>query len=65
MQGQLRRESLSVVIDTACGHCARPLQIVVDSELRYHVTTPEAEPLVFEPHVNWETFTEPNIIHAY
>jgi hypothetical protein len=65
VQGRLRREYLSVVIDTACGHCGRPLQIGLDSELRYHVTDPEAEPLVFEPQVNWATFTEPNIIHAY
>jgi hypothetical protein len=36
----------------------------VDSELRYSVEE-DAEPLVFEPHINWETFTEPNIIHAY
>jgi len=24
-----------------------------------------AAPLVFMPHVDWQTFTEPNIIHAY
>ncbi|GIK41142.1 MAG: hypothetical protein BroJett011_49750 [Chloroflexota bacterium] len=54
-----------MVINTVCGHCARPLQIVMDSELRFRITEPEAEPLVFEPQINWETFTEPNIIHAY
>jgi hypothetical protein len=40
------------------------MRILVDSELGYHVND-EAEPLVFEPHINWETFAEPNIIHAY
>jgi hypothetical protein len=65
VQGRLRQEALSVAINTICGHCAQPLHLVVDSELRYHVTEPEAEPLVFEPHLTWETFTAPNIIHAY
>jgi hypothetical protein len=65
VQGRLRQEALSVVIRTVCGHCAQPLQIVVDSELRYRVNEPDAQPLVFEPHINWETFTEPNIIYTY
>ena len=32
-----------------------------------HFTTPPemANPLVFIPHVDWETFTEPNIIHRF
>jgi hypothetical protein len=37
----------------------------VNSELRYRVDEAEAVPLVFEPHINWATFTEPNIIQAY
>jgi hypothetical protein len=41
------------------------MHITLDSELRYSVNEKGAEPLVFEPHINWETFTEPNIIHAY
>jgi hypothetical protein len=41
------------------------MQIVVDSELRYRINEPDAQPLVFEPQVNWETFTEPNIIYTY
>jgi hypothetical protein len=41
------------------------MHITVDSELRYRVNEEGAEPLVFQPYINWETFTEPNIIHAY
>jgi hypothetical protein len=33
--------------------------------MRYQVHSQGAEPLVFEPHIQWETFTEPTIIHAY
>jgi hypothetical protein len=40
------------------------MRITVDSELRYSVEE-DAESLVFEPHINGETFTEPSIIHAY
>jgi hypothetical protein len=65
VQGRLRKEHLSVAIRTECAHCARPMHIVVDSELEYRVDDEGAEPLVFEPHVDWEAFAEPNIIHAY
>ncbi len=65
VQGRLRNEPLSVTIETECAHCARPLCITLDSEMKYHVEEVGAEPLVFEPHINWATFTEPNIIHAY
>ncbi len=41
------------------------MRITVDSELWYSVPDDAADPLVFEPHVDWETFHEPNIIHAY
>jgi len=65
VQGRLRSERLSVRIETECAHCARPIHIALDSAMRYSVEEAGAEPLVFEPQVNWETFTEPNIIHAY
>jgi hypothetical protein len=41
------------------------MHIVVDGELGYRVEDEGAEPLVFEPHIDWETFAEPNILHAY
>jgi len=41
------------------------MRIEMGSELKYRVADEEAEPLVFVPHVNWVTFTEPNIIDAY
>lgn len=39
--------------------------MTVDSELKHHVDEEGAEPLVFEPQMNWKTFTEPTIIDAY
>ena len=56
---------MTVEIQTRCAHCGQPMQLTVDNELHYQVQTAGADPLVFEPQLNWETFTEPNIIHAY
>ena len=65
VQGRLRNGPVTVTISTACAHCGQPLHVVVDSEMRSRVLEETAEPLVFEPEVNWEAFREPNIIHRY
>ena len=65
VQGRLREEHLSVVVSTECAHCGRLMRIEVDSELRCRVGEEEAEPLVFEPHINGAPFSDRNIIHAY
>ncbi len=65
MQGRLRREKLTVRIDSECGHCGRPLRMTVDQDLGWTVGSEGAEPLLFEPSVDWETFTGPDIIEVY
>jgi hypothetical protein len=65
VQGRLRNWFLTVTVETACAHCGRPMHIDIDSDLEYRVREKDAQPLMFEPHVDWETFAEPNIIHAY
>ena len=65
MQGQLRKETLAVTIDTQCAHCDRSLQITVASDMDIKVRDRNAEPLVFMPTIDWTRFREPNIIHAY
>ena len=65
MQGRLREEHLTVTIETVCAHSGRPTTIAIDSEMEFSVSDKGAEPLVFMPHVDWETFAEPNIIEAY
>ena len=65
MQGRLRDGYLAVSIETECAHCGQPLHISVDSDLKYRVVDKDASPLVFEPRVDWETFTKPNIIDDY
>ena len=41
------------------------MTITIDSDMKFSVCEDEAEPLVFMPQVDWETFAEPNIIDAY
>ena len=65
VQGRLRERPLSVEIHTHCTHCEQPLDLTVDSNLRYQVEQSGAEPLIFQRNINWDTFTDPNIIHAY
>ena len=65
VQGQLRNEKISAKIKTECAHCQQPIHMTVDSESNYELHANDAQPLVFGPHINWETFAEPNIIHAY
>jgi len=39
--------------------------IEVDSAMQYRVVEEGAEPLIFLPQIDWEKFSEPNIIDAY
>ena len=65
MQGRLRGEKLRVRIESSCRHCALPIVIEVDDDLRWQVLTPGVSPLLFEPDMNWQDFRGPNIIHDY
>ncbi len=65
MEGRLRKEKLSVRIDTECACCGRKLSVQLDEQLRGEVIEGNPEPLVFSPDVDWDTFDEPNITHAY
>jgi hypothetical protein len=37
----------------------------MDSDLKYQVEDKGAYPLVFQPQIDWESFTEPNIIDDF
>ena len=65
MQGQLRKEKLTVSIQTECGHCHKPLHLQVDSELNFIVQEPQAAPLVFVPRMNLQKLDDPSIIDAF
>ena len=65
MQGRLRQEPLTFEISTRCAYSGQSLNIQIDGELNYQLLQKAARPLVFEPEVDWDNFTEPNIIDAY
>ena len=49
VQGQLRKEYLSGLIETECAHCHQPLHIEIDSDMNYRVVETGAAPLFFVP----------------
>jgi hypothetical protein len=65
VQGRLRGQKLSVELQSECAHCGKALHISVDSELNSKVRETDADPLLFEPDVDWKTFKGANIIHDY
>jgi len=64
VQGHLRNEKLSFVIETECGHCHKPFQIEIDSELNYRVKDESVEPLIYSPLLDIQKL-EPSIIDGY
>jgi len=65
VQGRLRQETLTFNLETFCACCGKKLELTIDDQLHFHLAQEDAEPLVFSPDVDWATFDEPNIIHAY
>ena len=65
MQGQLRKEELSFLVETECAHCGQPLTIEIDSRMRYRVFETEARPVLFIPHVDFARLKDPSIIDAF
>ncbi len=65
MQGQLRKEDLSFLVETECAHCGQPITIEIDSRMQYRVFEAEARPVLFIPHVDFARLKDPSIIDAF
>jgi hypothetical protein len=65
VQGRLRKESISVTIDTVCAHCDNPIKIMIDGEMNCEVAQENANLYIFDPQIDWEFFSAPNIIHDF
>ncbi len=65
VQGQLRGEPLSVVIDTVCAHCAQTIRFEIDSDLKFRVETQGADPVIFVPAVNFSKISDASIIDVF
>jgi hypothetical protein len=71
VQGRLRTafdknsQPLSVVVKTECAHCAQPLHLEIDSEMRYRVEEEGAAPMISVPVVDFSKLTEPSIVDVF
>jgi hypothetical protein len=65
VQGHLRGEALTFLIQTECKHCGQPIHIQMDSALRYETLSPGARPMVFAPWVDFSRLKDPSIIDAF
>jgi len=65
VQGRLRKAVITVEIETVCGHCDRRFTIELDSDMNFRIGPQGAEPLIFSPQVDWQSFTDPNILQAF
>ena len=63
MQGQLRQEPVSVLVETSCAQCGQSVRFTVDDKLTY--TFDGAEPILFVPHVDFARLRDPSIIDAF
>jgi hypothetical protein len=52
-------------VETKCKHCDQPLHFTIDSNMRVSVRESDADPLVFMPDIDWDTFAEKTIIDSY
>lgn len=64
VQGHLRNEPVEVSIQSECAHCAQPIRLEIDHELRYRVVE-GGDPLVFVPLLDFEKLKAPSIIDDF
>jgi hypothetical protein len=64
VQGRLRGQDLTAVIDTECAHCELPIRLEIDSNLEYRVNPDGASPLVCTPFVDVSRLS-PSIIDGF
>ncbi len=49
MQGGLREQYIAATVTSECAYCHKPMQIEIDSELKFTVKEKGARPVVFAP----------------
>ena len=65
VQGHLRNEDLSFLIETECGHCGEALHLEIDSQLNYRVLESDADPLIYAPLIDVAGLDDPSIIEGF
>ena len=54
-----------MVVETECAHCARPMHIDIDSEMRCRAEEQGADPWLFVADVDFSRLTEPSIVDVF
>ncbi len=65
MQGKLRNTHLNVHVETECAHCSSPMEIKIDSNLRYKTNDERCEPIIFVPDIDLLNLKEDSIIDSF
>ena len=64
VQGHLRNEAIEVAIRSECAHCAQPIRLEIDRELRYRVVE-GGDPLIFLPLLDFQKLKATSIIDDF
>jgi hypothetical protein len=64
VQGQLRKEPISVSIESECACCGRPLRIETDGRAAHRIVD-GSRPLAFFPLVDFSKWPDPSLIDGF
>jgi hypothetical protein len=56
---------VSVLVKTECAHCSRPMELSIDSDLRFTVREDNYDPIVFVTDVDPFKLEDDSIINAF
>ena len=65
MQGKLRNESVTVRVATECVHCAKTMEMAIDSDLNVKPDDENCDPVIFVPDIDLLNLQEDSIIDSF
>lgn len=65
MQGKLRNQPMSFVIESHCAHSGRPIRIELDNGLNLLSVESGADPYIFIPSIDLSNIAEESIIDVF
>jgi hypothetical protein len=65
VQGKLRNEYITVLIETECAESHRQIQIEIDSNLEYTAEDDGSDPVIFVPDVDLHKLNDDSIISSF
>jgi hypothetical protein len=65
VQGKLRNESVTVRVETECAHCAKTMEMEIDSKLHIKPGDEKCKPIIFVPDIDLSTLQKDSIIDDF